>query len=79
MADEQRRHRGARPYRHGVRHFAGGSSAHIEDRIHLMPWLRQNALRPALYHRKDKGGYGAHEGPEDRHHGLHRERTGRDG
>ena len=79
VADEQRRHRRARHHRHRVRHTAGGSSAHLEDGVHLLPGLRQNALRPAFHHRQDKGGYGTHEGSEDRHHGLHRERTGRDG
>ena len=54
---------------------AGGPRAHLEGRIHRLPELRTDALRPAGDARGDQGAHGAPGRGENRRDGLHRQRS----
>ena len=79
LADERRRHHRPRHRRHLFRHPSGCPPPHLQDGVYLMSRLRSHALRPPLHHRQDKGSDSPHEGSEDRHHGLHCQRSRRNG
>ncbi len=62
-----------------LQHPAGGRHPDFQDRLRRLPIVRPDALQPPDDHRADQGRHGASQGREDRHHGLHRERPGRNG
>ena len=65
--------------RHRLRYPTGRPFAYQQDGIYFLSRLRTHALRSAEYHRPHQGRHVAPERAEDRHHGLHRQRPGRDG
>jgi 1-hydroxy-2-methyl-2-(E)-butenyl 4-diphosphate synthase len=58
---------------------AGRRHPALQDGVRRLPVLRAHPVRPANHHPAHPGQDRPPQGRENRHHGLHRQRTGRDG
>ena len=70
---------GREPHRPYVHHFASRPQAVQQNRIHILPQLRTNHVRPANDNRPGKSGNLAPHRLENRNHGLYRKRARRNG
>ena len=63
----------------GLQHFAGCRLPQLQDRLRRVPVVRADAVQSPDRDGAHQGPDGASQGRENCHHGLHRERTRRDG
>ena len=79
MVAKQRYYTARRYMRLCLYHFASSTPTHQQDRIYILPELRTHPLRPATDHQTCQRGYRSPQKPENRYHGVYRQRPRRDG